>query len=184
MKAPGHPLLIGRLLISSRTRAGFARQARQTLDEEKSMKRLILTGALSACALMVAACDQRADEAAEADVTAAEADGAEAGDTSTAAGGSGGTTASADWPKGTRIIEEGGRTYRVDPDGTRVVIDNNEWRIVTEDGERFRVNDAGTRIRIDDDGLDVDVPIDVDLGTNKKGNLDLDVSTDGTDAKN
>ena len=85
MKAPGHPLLIGRLLISSRTRAGFARQARQTLDEEKSMKRLILTGALSACALMVAACDQRADEAAEADVTAAEADGAEAGDTSTAA---------------------------------------------------------------------------------------------------
>ena len=44
----------------------------------------------------------------------------------------------------------------------------------------------------DDKGLDIegvasgpDIPgVDVDVGTNKKGNLDVDVSTDGTDASN
>jgi len=144
------------------------------------MKKLILTGAVSACALLVAACDQRAEDTAETDTTTAAAGEAETTEAATTA-----TTASADWPKGTRIVEDGGKTYRVDPDGTRVVIDNNEWRIVTEDGKRYRVSDAGTRVRIDDDGIDLDLSdVDVDLGTNKKGNLDLDVSTDGTDAKN
>ena len=144
------------------------------------MKRLILTGAVSACALLIAGCDQRADDTAETDVTTAPAGEEAATEAATTA-----TTTSADWPKGTRIVEEGGKTYRVDPDGTRVVITDNGWRIVTEDGKRYRVNDAGARVRIDDDGIDLDLSdVDVDLGTNKKGNLDLDVSTDGADAKN
>lgn len=144
------------------------------------MKRLILSAAVSSVALLVSACGgERAEDAdaattADSEVATADAD---------AAGAAGAAGASADWPKGTRIVEEGGKTYRVGADGTRVVIADNEWRIVTEGDERYRVNDAGTRVRISEDGLDVDVPVDVDLGTNSKGNLDLDVSTDGTDAK-
>jgi hypothetical protein len=149
------------------------------------MKRLIFAGALSALALTVSACgDNDADDTATADDTSAMAD-------STAAGGAA-TTASADWPKGTRIVEEKGVTYRVDPGGTRVAIDDGSWRIVTEDGTRYRVDPAGTRIRIDDEGGDIegiasgpDIPgVDVDVGTNNKGNLDVDVSTNGTDASN
>lgn len=140
------------------------------------MKGLILTGAVGACALLVAGCEQRADDVAETDVSAAPAGEEAATEAATTAA----TAGSADWPKGTRIVEEGGKTYRVNADGTRVVITDNGWRIVTEDGKRYRVNDAGPRVRIDDDGLD----LDVDLGINKNGNLDLDVSTDGTDAKN
>lgn len=143
------------------------------------MMKLRLAGAVSACALLVAACGQRAEDTAETDVATAEAGDAATADAATA------TTASADWPKGTRIVEEGDKTYRVGADGTRVVIGDNEWRVVTEDGKRYRVNDAGTRVRIGDDGIDLDLDdVDIDLGTNKKGNLDLDVSTDGTDAKN
>lgn len=63
---------------------------------------------------------------------------------------------------------------------------------MTEDGVRYRVDPAGARIRIDDDGLELeglasgpDIPgVDVDVGTNRSGNLDVDVSTDGTDASN
>ena len=40
---------------------------------------------------------------------------------------------------------------------------------------------AGTRI-VEEDG--VTYGVDVDLGTNQSGNLDLDISTDGTDASN
>ena len=102
------------------------------------------------------------------------------------------STGSADWPSGTRIVEDGGVTYRVDPAGTRVAIDDNSWRIVTDKDVRYRVDPAGTRVRIDDEGLDLsaaasgpDIPgVDVDVGTNDKGNLDVDVSTDGTDASN
>jgi hypothetical protein len=68
-----------------------------------------------------------------------------------------------------------------------VVLTDNDWRIVTEDGVRYRVDPRGTRIRIDDNGIDLtpDIPgVDVDIGTNRKGNLDVDVSTDGTDASN
>src|SRR5690606_2618364 len=128
------------------------------------------TGALSATALLLAGCgDNDADTVAE-DTTTIDATTA---DTTTMGSN---TTASADWPAGTRIEEEGGTTYRVNPDGTRIAIENNEWRIVTEGGERYRVGPNGARVRIDPRG------IDVDLGVNDQGNLDLDVSTDGTDA--
>lgn len=143
------------------------------------MKKQILSGALCGFALLVSACGDGADDATETDVV-------ETGDAATADATGGTTTAaSANWPAGTRIVEEGDITYRIDPDGTRVVIEDDAWRIVTEDGVRYRVAPAGTRIRIDDEGLDVDLgDVDVDLGTNQRGNLDLDVSTDGTDASN
>lgn len=134
------------------------------------MKKLILTSAVGAFALLVSACGDADDaDTAEVDATATTA-------ADTSADTAGTTTASADWPAGTRIVEEGGTTYRIAPDGTRTVIADGEWRIVTEGGERFRVNSEGRRVRIDTSG------IDVDLDTNRDGNLDLDVSTDGTDA--
>ena len=147
------------------------------------MKKLILSGALGAAVLLVSACgDNDADTATDDTAVVAE-------DTATDAAA---TTASSNWPSGTRIVEEGGVTYRVDPAGTRVAIDDNSWRIVTDKDTRYRVDPAGTRIRIDDEGLDLsgaasgpDIPgVDVDVGTNNKGNLDVDVSTDGTDASN
>lgn len=149
------------------------------------MKKLILTGALGAAVLLVSACgDTDADTAAMEDDAALATDGAMAD--------AGTPTASANWPAGTRIVEEGGVTYRVDPAGARVAIEDDSWRIVTEDGVRYRVDPRGTRIRIDDEGLDLegvasgpDIPgVDVDIGTNRSGNLDVDVSTDGTDASN
>ena len=92
------------------------------------------------------------------------------------------------WPKGTRIVEEGGKTYRVNADNTRVEIPAGGYRVATVDGVRYRVDASGTGHRIDDDGVDIDLPavegLDIDLGTNKNGNIDLDVSTDGSDASN
>jgi hypothetical protein len=143
------------------------------------MKKLILTAALGSTALLLSACgDNEADT--EEDTTVVETDVAD-----TAA-----TMAAADpnWPAGTRIVEEADVTYRVDPDVTRVAIEDGSFRVVTVDGVRYRVDRSGTGHRIDDDGLDLDLPavegIDIDFGTNQSGNLDLDISTDGTDASN
>ena len=144
------------------------------------MKKTILTGALGAAVLALAACNNAADDAAVTDDTPTAADTAATIAPPT-------TAAAADWPTGTRIVEENGVTYRVDPGGTRVALTDEGWRSVTDNGVRYRVNPEGTRIRIDDNGIDVtpDIPgVDVDVGTNKKGNLDVDVSTDGTDASN
>ena len=139
------------------------------------MKKLILTGALGSVALLLSGCgDNDADTAAE-DTAVVEAE-----DTT--------TTAAADWPAGARIVQEGDVTYRIDPDDTRVAISDGSWRVVTVDGERYRVDGSGRGHRIDDDGLDLDLPavegLDIDFGTNQSGNLDLDVSTDGSDASN
>jgi hypothetical protein len=144
------------------------------------MKNLILSSALGSAVLLLSGCGGDADTTT-ADETAV---ATEAAATPAATGA---VTASADWPKGTRIVQEGGVTYRIDPAGTRVAIDDNAWRIVTEDNVRYRIDPAGTRIRIDDKGVDLipDVPgVDVDVGTNNKGHLDVDVSTNGTDASN
>lgn len=144
------------------------------------MKNLMLTGALGTAVLMLSACgDNEADTVAE-DTAALD----------TAPITEPATTADTDWPAGTRIVEEGDVVYRVDPDGTRVAIDDGSWRIVTEGDRRYRVDSAGTRIEIDDEGADLegvasgpDIPgVDVDVGRNTQGNLDVDVSTDGTDA--
>src|SRR5690606_9528371 len=90
------------------------------------MKKLILTGALSATALLLSGCgDNDADTVAE-DTTTIDPTTA---DTSTMGST---TTGSADWPSGTRIEEEAGTTFRVDSSGTRTAIENNEWRIESE----------------------------------------------------
>lgn len=134
------------------------------------MKKLILASALGTAALLVSACG---DRDAETDDTAVVDETATAQPTADAAGGtSTTTTASADWPARTRIVEEGGVTYRVNPDGARVVIDDNSWRVVTEGGTRYRVGPDGTRVRIDDEGFDIDV------GINERGNLDVDVGAE------
>jgi hypothetical protein len=144
------------------------------------MKKLLFTAALAPVGLLLSACGDNAAETEEVDTAVVETDTAGTAD----------TTAAADpnWPAGSRIVEEDGVTYRVNADDTRVEIEDGSYRIVTEGGERFRVDASGTRHRIDDDGLDIDLPavegVDVDLGTNQSGNLDLDVSTDGTDASN
>ena len=129
------------------------------------MKKLIMAAALGSAALLVSACG---DRDAETEDTATVDTAATPTETTAATT----TTASADWPTGTRIVEEGGVTYRVNPDGARVVIEDGSWRIVTEDGERYRVDSTGTRVRIDDEGFDIDV------GINERGNLDVDVGAE------
>jgi hypothetical protein len=170
------------------------------------MKKLALTTALGAACLGLAACgDNRADNAAEADNMSATGEmGGEAGmapgEGNAAAGSAGGagagagtttttTTTSSTFPKGARIVEENGVTYRVDADGTRARLGDTDSRIVVENGVRYRVDPGGTRVKINDRGLDIDLPDltpDVDVGVNKKGNLDVDVKNkkDGNDGPN
>ena len=153
------------------------------------MKYLALTAALGATCLGLAACSDNTRNTA--DTAATEGNGtATAGSDGT---GNGTATAGASaFPKGARIVEEGGVTYRVDPDGTRVRLTDTDSRIVVEGGNRFRVDPDGTRVRIDPEGvaLDVDLPDidtpDVDVGINKKGNPDIDVKdkSDGNDGPN
>ena len=128
------------------------------------MKKLALTAALGAASLALGACQERAANTADEGVTA---EGS--ADNGTA-------TATVVFPKGARIVEEDGVTYRIDPDGTRVTLAATDSRIVVEDGVRYRVDPDGTRVRIDPQGvaIDVDLP-DVDVGINDKGNPDIDV---------
>jgi hypothetical protein len=158
------------------------------------MKKIILTAAVGAASLALAACDggregnnAMANEGASAEGEGnGMATGGMEGNGMAGGNGSAGASASADWPAGTRVVEEGGVTYRVGPDGTRVRIESGDVRIVTEGGVRYRVNREGRRVRIDDRGIDIDAPsvpgVDVDIGTNRKGNLDVDVNTNGQDA--
>ena len=134
------------------------------------MKKLVLTAALGAVALALAACG-------DSDTTAAnDAAAGEAAEGAAPASDSGTRTASAAFPKGARIVEESGVTYRIDPDGTRVRLEPTDSRIVVENGTRFRVDPDGSRVRIDDQGVEIDVDLpDVDVGINEKGNPDVDV---------
>lgn len=140
------------------------------------MNKLFLSAALGGTLAALSACGDTDSDTVVAEETAAV-------DTAS-------VPAAGDWPAGTRIVEDGGVTYRVGPDGARVAIEDGSWRIVTEGDVRYRVGPEGTRIRIDEDGLDLegaasgpDIPgVDVDVGTNTQGNLDVDVSTDGSDA--
>ena len=138
------------------------------------MKKLILTAALGAASLGLAACGDRSAETNNASAAGAESETnatAEGGSDGNATGGSGSS-----WAQDSRIVEENGVTYRVDADGTRVRLGANDSRIVVENGTRFRVDPDGTRVRIDPRGarIDVDLP-DVDVGINEKGNPDVDV---------
>ncbi|HEX6375048.1 MAG TPA: hypothetical protein VFZ91_04950 [Allosphingosinicella sp.] len=143
------------------------------------MNKLVLATTLGAACLALAACGDADTNMADANNVAATGD----------AGGS--VTASA-FPKGARIVEENGVTYRVDADGTRVVLGANDSRIVVENDVRYRVDPDGTRVRIDPEGavIDIDLPDvdlpDVDVGINDKGNPDIDVKDkkDGNDGPN
>lgn len=140
------------------------------------MNKFALTAALGVASLGIAACDNRADNTAANNVIAA--DNEVAAPAADDAGGNG-TAAASGFPRGARIVEENGVTYRVDADGTRVSLGSSDSRIVVENGVRYRVDPGGTRVRINDNGLDIDGPDidlpDVDVGINNKGNLDVDV---------
>ena len=124
------------------------------------MKKIVLTAALGATCLALAACGD-----SDTNTAAGKADGTEAGGTQ---------TATVVFPRGARIVQEDDVFFRIDPDGTRVRLAPTESRIVVENGTRFRVDPDGTRVRIDDEGLQIDLP-DVDIGINEKGNPDIDV---------
>jgi len=152
------------------------------------MRRFALTAAIGAACLGLAACSGggEGNEAGNNAAGAAEGEGngggAAAGE-GNGAGGGGNNAASADWPRGTRIVEENGVAYRVDANGTRVRLGEGDARIVVENGVRYRVDPSGTRVRINEQGIDLDVDTpdidvdtpDVDVGVNNKGNLDIDV---------
>ncbi len=143
------------------------------------MKRFALIAAMGASCLAIAACS-RDDSAANNsydNVSATESAGAEGADANGAGAGAGAAASNA-FPKGARIVEEKGVTYRIDPDGTRVALTETDSKIVIEDGKRYRVDPDGTRVRIDDRGLSIDLP-DVDVGINDKGHPDIDVKTKG-----
>jgi hypothetical protein len=159
------------------------------------MRKLALTAALGAACFAVAACDNNAgNNAADENLAGAaggEDEGSTAGDGNGTAAGSASASA---FPKGARIVDEGGVTYRIDADGTRVRLGDNDSRIVVENGVRYRVDPGGSRVKINDQGIDIDLPDltpdvdlpDVDVGINDKGNPDVDVKDkkDGNDGPN
>lgn len=162
------------------------------------MKKLALTAALGATCLALAACgdnnaaNNSADANAMMDDGTGTTEGAATGTTDTN-GSAAGTATAAAFPKGARIVEENGVTYRIDADGTRVKLGDNDSKIVVENGVRYRVDPGGARVKINDRGLDIDVPDltpdlgpDVDVGINKKGHPDIDVKdkADGTKGPN
>jgi len=142
------------------------------------MRKLVIAVALGAASLGVAACGDRGGDAArnEAADTAGTAGGVES--VGADGGNAAGTTAATTFPKGARIVEENGVTWRIDADGTRVRLGENDSRIVVENGVRYRVDPGGARVKIDAKGIDltpdIDLP-DVDIGINDKGNPDIDV---------
>jgi hypothetical protein len=152
------------------------------------MIKLTFAAAVGTACLALAACNDAGTNQAGNAAAADEADGA------AAANGSAGAAADATaFPKGARIVEEKGVTWRIDADGTRVRLGDADSRIVVENGVRYRVDPGGARVRINDQGIDIDVPDltpdlgpDVDVGINKKGNPDIDVKdkSDGNDGPN
>ena len=143
------------------------------------MKTLILAAALGATSLALAGCKKAGTNPADdVNFSATEAGNAVSVDGNTSATGTTSTAGGAAFPKGARIVEENGVTYRIDADGTRVKLGGTDSRIVTEKGVRYRVDPDGTRVKIDDRGLNVDLP-DVDVGINAKGHPDIDVKTKG-----
>jgi hypothetical protein len=160
------------------------------------MKKLALIATVGAASLALAACDQQGNSAAENNMSGAESGLEPADNGAMAVEGNGSASAGAAagggaFPKGARIVEENGVTYRIDADGSRVALTDRDSRIVTENGVRYRVDSDGSRVRIDPRGatIDVDLPDvtpDVDVGINKKGNPDIDVKTnrDGNDGPN
>lgn len=123
------------------------------------MKTFALTATLGATCLGLAACEvNKYENAADNNLAAAGNDV-----TTTAAPGTTTTTTTNVFVPGTRIVEEGGVTFRIDPDGTRVRLGPSDPRILVEDGVRYRVDPGGTRVRIDGQGAEIRVPVTGDL---------------------
>jgi hypothetical protein len=133
------------------------------------MKKL---AAASAFALVFAlsACGDANDDAA--DTTVLDTDTAPAArDVGTAGAG---TTASSDWPEGSRIVEENGVTYRVESGGTRVQLEPGSARIVTEGSKRYRVDATGTRVEIDPNGTAIKIGDSIITGNAPNGASDIE----------
>ncbi|MGZ8997247.1 MAG: hypothetical protein ACXW2T_00170 [Allosphingosinicella sp.] len=142
------------------------------------MKRFALIAALGASCLAIVACsrDDAAANNAYDNVAVGDAAGGVEGADANGASASGGTA----FPKGARIVEEKGVTYRINADGTRVALTDTDSRILVEGGTRYRVDPDGTRVKINDQGLDIDIDApDIDVGINDKGNPDIDVKDKG-----
>ena len=77
--------------------------------------------------------------------------------------------ASGSFPQGSRVVEEDGVTFRIDPDGTRVRLGTGDSRIVVEDDIRYRVDPDGTRVRIGPDGAQIEVDGDVEANVDSSG---------------
>jgi len=152
------------------------------------MKKLALTTAMGVVCLGLGACGKT--ETADTNMAADADDITVAGETTgteAMANGSGtmdtratGTASSSSFPRGARIVDENGVTYRIDANGNRVRMGANDSRIVVDNGVRYRVDADGSRVRIDPRGASIDVDLpnltpDVDVGVNDKGNLDIDV---------
>jgi hypothetical protein len=92
------------------------------------------------------------------------------------AGGAGaagaGAAGASGWTEGSRIVEEGGVTYRVDASGARVRLEPGDSRIVVEKGVRYRVDAGGTRVRIDQRGAAVKVGESTITGNAPNGRSD------------
>jgi hypothetical protein len=159
------------------------------------MKQFVFTASIAAACLALGACGG-GSETNTADANVASDTGVvtemENGGDNASGAAAAGASASATFPRGARIVEEGGVTYRVDADGTRVRLGDSDARIVVENGVRYRVDPGGTRVRINPEGaaIDIDLPDidapDVDIGINNKGNPDVDVKakSDGDSGPN
>ena len=130
--------------------------------------------ALTACGVLafgLTACGD-ADEK-DANSTAM-TNGAETEAASADNGTSGAAATASAWPEGSRIVEEGGVTYRVERTGTRVRLGPNDSRIVVAEGVRYRVDPDGTRVRIDTSGSAVRIGDSVITGNAPNGRSDVE----------
>jgi hypothetical protein len=118
------------------------------------LKKLTLA-VLAGAAVSIAACGgNKGNNTAGNGSTSVNGSAAASEATSGDSGGSGaGASAASAWPKGTRIVEEGGVTYRIAPDGARVRMEAADGRVVVENGVRYHVTADGARVRLDERGV-------------------------------
>ena len=127
------------------------------------MKSFALTFTLGAASLGLAACQvNTGDNVVDNNLAAADEGGSTTvGDGLTAEGTDIASTNV--FAPGARIVEEGGVTYRIDPNGSRIRLLPGDSRILIEDGVRYRVDPDGGRFRIGDDGAVISVPVNDDV---------------------
>lgn len=138
------------------------------------MKKLTLALLAGAAATLAACGDRDGNDAAAnaSDMTngSVNAAGSAEGNGAAAAGGATGSA----WPEGSRIVDDGGVTYRVDSAGTRVRLEPGDSRIVVENGVRYRVDPGGTRVRIDQNGAALRIGDSTIRGNAPNGRSDVE----------